>query len=77
MRLTHFHTEANGVTLNTSAGIMQIAFCTPGIAGIRYTLDSEFSGKQSLMVVNRPERQDVQLKVADHSGHLEISTEPA
>ncbi|MDU7473955.1 MAG: glycoside hydrolase family 31 protein [Paenibacillus macerans] len=75
MRLTHFHTEANGVTLNTSAGIMQIAFCTPGIAGIRYTLDSEFSGKQSLMVVNRPERQDVQLKVADHSGHLEISTE--
>ncbi|MCM3700854.1 TIM-barrel domain-containing protein [Paenibacillus macerans] len=75
MRLTHFHTESNGVTLNTSDGIMQIAFCTPGIARIRYTLDSEFSGKQSLMVVNRPERRDMQLKIADQPGHLEISTE--
>lgn len=73
MKLKHVHSGSDGVRLETTDGIMHIAFCTPGIARIRYTLDSELSGKQSLAVVSRPEPADVEWTVADHPGHLEIS----
>ncbi|WP_019909415.1 glycoside hydrolase family 31 protein [Paenibacillus sp. HW567] len=75
MKLKHVHSGSDGVRLETAEGIMHIVFCTPGIVRIRYTLDSELSGKQSLVVVSRPEAEDVPWTVADHPGHLEISTE--
>lgn len=74
MKLKHVDSGSDGVRLETTEGIMHISFCTPGIARIRYTLDSELSGKQSLVVVSRPEAEGVLWTVADHPGHLEIST---
>lgn len=75
MQLTQFQTESNGITLHTSNGLMHIEFCTPGIARIRYTLESQFSDKPSLMIVNRPERGDIQWTMADHPVYLELSTD--
>lgn len=75
LKLIHFQIESNGIMLNTSEGVMHIAFYTPGIARIRYTLDTEFSNKQSLMVVNDLDLSKVQFKVAEHVDHLELSTE--
>nr|WP_154117301.1 TIM-barrel domain-containing protein [Paenibacillus monticola] len=60
--------------METTEGIMHIAFCTPGIARIRYTLNSELSGKASLVVVSRPVAEDILWTVVDQPGHLEIST---
>lgn len=54
---------------------MHIALCASGIARIRYTLDSSFSDKPSLMVVNRPNRKDVSWNLADHSEYLEITSD--
>lgn len=74
LKLTHFQTEANGVTLNVSnGGMMQVVFCAPGIARIRYTLNSQFSEKPSLMMVNRPERKGEPVEVEDQPDFLEIS----
>lgn len=68
------HSGTDGVRLETTEGIMHIAMYTPGIARIRYTLNAELSGKESLMVVSRPEAESVEWTVEEHSGHLEIST---
>lgn len=53
---------------------MHIGWCTPGIARIRYTLNAELSGKESLMVVSRPAAENVEYNVTELPGHLEIST---
>lgn len=53
---------------------MHIGWCTPGIARIRYTLNAELSGKESLMAVSRPEAGKVEYNMADLPGHLVIST---
>ncbi|WP_232730021.1 glycoside hydrolase family 31 protein [Paenibacillus phocaensis] len=75
LKLTQWQAESNGIRLNTTNGIMRIDFCTPGIARIRYTLDPEFTGKQSLMVVERAGRGQVPFTTKDSPGYLEISTE--
>lgn len=74
MKLKNVTSASDGIRLETAEGIMHISFCMPGIARIRYTRDSELSGKQSLVVVSRPEAEVVQWTVADHPEHLEIST---
>lgn len=53
---------------------MHIGWCTPGIARIRYTLNAELSGKESLMVVSRPEAETVPYTITELPGHLQIST---
>lgn len=53
---------------------MHIGWCTPGIARIRYTLNAELSGKESLMVISQPAAGNVEYNIADLPGHLEIST---
>ncbi|MEK4329464.1 TIM-barrel domain-containing protein [Paenibacillus sp. FSL R7-0312] len=74
VKLIAIHSGTDGVRLETTEGIMHIAMYTPGIARIRYTLNAELSGKESLMVVSRPEADSVEWKVTDLTGHLEIST---
>lgn len=75
LKLTRWQAEANGIRLDTTNGIMQIVFCTPRIARIHYTLDSDFSRKPSFMTVERSQSSNVQFKIIDHSDDLEISTE--
>lgn len=74
MKLKHVQSDSDGVRLETTEGIMYINFYTPGIARVRYTLDSELSGKQSFVVVSRPQIDEVYWAVTDHSDYLEIST---
>jgi alpha-D-xyloside xylohydrolase len=74
LKLIRWHTETNGVRLSTTNGIIQIVFCTPRIVRIRYTLDSEFSEKQSFMVVERTPSRNVQFQITDQSDYLEISS---
>ncbi|WP_339255538.1 TIM-barrel domain-containing protein [Paenibacillus sp. FSL P2-0136] len=74
MKLITVQSGEAGVRLETTEGIMHIAWCTPGIARIRYTLNAELSGKESLMVVSRPEAETVPYTITDLPGHLEIST---
>ncbi|WP_405111011.1 TIM-barrel domain-containing protein [Paenibacillus sp. FSL K6-1217] len=74
MKLITVQSGEAGVGLETSEGMMHIGWCTPGIARIRYTLNAELSGKESLMVVSRPGVERVEWKVTELPGHLEIST---
>ncbi|MEK5466367.1 TIM-barrel domain-containing protein [Paenibacillus sp. FSL R7-0210] len=74
MKLITVQSGEAGVRLETSEGIMHIAWCTPGIARIRYTLNAELSGKESLMVVSRPEAETVPYTITEPPGHLQIST---
>ncbi|MEK4853092.1 TIM-barrel domain-containing protein [Paenibacillus sp. FSL H7-0756] len=74
MKLITVQSGEAGVRLETSEGIMHIAWCTPVIARIRYTLNAELSGKESLMVVSRPEAETVPYTITDLPGHLQIST---
>lgn len=74
MKLITVQSGEAGVRLETTEGIMHIAWCTPGIARIRYTLNAELSGKESLMVVSLPEAETVPYTITDLPGHLEIST---
>lgn len=66
MNLIATHSGTDGVRLETTEGIMHIAMYTPGIARIRYTLNAELSGKESLMVVSRPEAESVEWTVEEH-----------
>ncbi|WP_341347314.1 TIM-barrel domain-containing protein [Paenibacillus sp. FSL H3-0469] len=74
MKLITVQSGEAGVRLATSEGMMHIGWCTPGIARIRYTLNAELSGKESLMAVSRPEAGKVEYNMADLPGHLVIST---
>ncbi|WP_407270895.1 TIM-barrel domain-containing protein [Radiobacillus sp. PE A8.2] len=74
MRLDKFDEVSNGVFLKTSEGIMQVTFCAPGIARIRYTLESTFSDKESLMVTQSFDDKDIQFNVYEDDHHLELST---
>ncbi|MFC6651694.1 TIM-barrel domain-containing protein [Paenibacillus rhizoplanae] len=74
MKLITVQSGEAGVRLETSEGMMHIGWCTPGIARIRYTLNAELSGKESLMVVSRPAAENVEYNVTELPGHLEIST---
>ncbi|MBP2115156.1 TIM-barrel domain-containing protein [Paenibacillus silagei] len=74
MKLITVQSGEAGVRLETSEGIMHIGWCTPGIARIRYTLNAELSGKESLMVVSRPEAETVPYTITELPGHLQIST---
>ncbi|ETT52947.1 glycoside hydrolase [Paenibacillus sp. FSL R7-269] len=74
MKLIAVQSGEAGVRLATSEGMMHIGWCTPGIARIRYTLNAELSGKESLMVLSRPEAGNVEYKITELPGHLEIST---
>lgn len=74
VRVKDVQSGADGIRLETEEGLMQIDWCTPDIARIRYTLNAEFSGKESLMVVSRPEAEAVEYKVTDLGGHVEIAT---
>lgn len=75
MKLSHFQTDDNGVSLFTEAGLMHISLCGPGIARIRYTLDNRFNEKESLMIVKRPHKKDIQWTIADQPEYLEISSD--
>lgn len=75
MKLTTFERESSGVTLRTTDGMMHVAFCAPGIVRIRYTLDTSFSDKKSLMIVKHPDSMQVQWTIAEDSTHLELSTD--
>lgn len=75
MKLVQYQIESNGVKLDTSDGIIHIAFCAADIVRIRYTLDSEFGGKRSFVVVEHQERKDVPWTVTERSGDLELTTE--
>ncbi|MEK3903841.1 glycoside hydrolase family 31 protein [Paenibacillus sp. FSL R7-0179] len=74
MKLIEVQSGGAGVRLATSEGMMHIGWCTPGIARIRYTLNAELSGKESLMVISQPAAGNVEYNIADLPGHLEIST---
>ncbi|MEK3876871.1 glycoside hydrolase family 31 protein [Paenibacillus sp. FSL M7-0420] len=74
MKLIAVQSGEAGVRLETSEGMMHIGWCTPGIARIRYTLNAELSGKESLMVVRRTEAENVACTITELPGHLEIST---
>lgn len=73
MKLTAYVQDATGVTLQTTDGMMHIAFLRSGIARIRYTLESAFSSRESLMIVKREETEEVPCTVADGPESLEIS----
>lgn len=74
MKLLQVERDPQGFLLDTSNGRMHIAFCTPGIARIRYTLEPAFSGKDSLMVVSRPDREEVAVEVTEEPLCLRLST---
>jgi len=74
LELLHVQDGADGVTLRTSEGLISIVFCTSSIVRIRYTQESEFNSKPSLMVVERPETEDVEWTITDESNHLDIAT---
>lgn len=73
MKLVGVIRHNDGVILETTAGMMDISFCTPSIARIRYTLESSFSEKTSLMVIKRSEDR-VQWSIKDFDDCLEIKT---
>jgi Alpha-glucosidases, family 31 of glycosyl hydrolases len=75
MQLTRVERDAEGAALWTTEGKMHVAFCTPAIARIRYTLDEDFSGKKSLMVIRRAERPAVEWRVAEAADHVELATD--
>lgn len=74
MQLKHCQNGPGGVRLETTEGIMHITFSTPGISRIRYTLNTELSGKESLVIVDRQEAEGVKWTVVDQMDKLEIST---
>lgn len=75
MPLIRVERDAQGATLHTTEGKMHVSFRTPVIARIRYTLDEEFSGKESLMVVRRPERAEVKWTLTENGEHVELATD--
>lgn len=75
LKLKHWERDSDGVLLRTTNGMIHIAFRTPGIARIRYTLDSGFSGRDSLMMVKRPEEGEAQLSVTETASCLELATD--
>ncbi|ANS74510.1 glycoside hydrolase [Paenibacillus yonginensis] len=75
MKLSHFYKDETGVTLVGDAGLLHIALSAPGIARIRYTLDSHFSDKESLMIEQSRPINKVQWTLLDQTEHLELSTD--
>jgi len=75
MRLMDYQEDTNGITMSTSSGMIQITFCTPSIARIRYTLENFFSQKESLMVINRAKVDEIQWCLNEHADHLELLTD--
>jgi len=75
MRLIRVERDAQGATLRTTDGNMHVSFRTPDIARIRYTLDEEFSGKESLMIAERPERAEVKWSLTEDDDGVELATE--
>lgn len=74
MKLIHYQQDSQGILLETSHGIMHIAFITPGIAHIRYTLEPEFSRKASLMVIQHPDKEEVPVRIVEEPLQLKLST---
>lgn len=74
VRLQHVYSGTDGIRLETTDGLLHIAFCTPAIARIRYTLDAEFSTRDSLAVVNRTGMEEGLWTLTDHPGYVDIAT---
>ena len=68
MDLIKFTIQPGGLWLETSRGLISLTAYSPRIVRIRYTLEPDFSQKESLMVV--PEAQtptDVDVRETDDS----------
>jgi alpha-D-xyloside xylohydrolase len=66
MDLIKFATQPGGLLLETSRGIISLTAYSPRIVRIRYTLESDFSQKESLMVVSGAQTPtDVEVRETD------------
>lgn len=67
--------EADGITLNTSNGMMKIVWYSSKMARIRYTLEESFSEQDSLMIRKQVDRGHVHWHLNEQVEYLELSTE--
>ncbi len=75
MKLLDYRVNTDGVTMSTANGMMQVAFCTPSIARIRYTLETSFSENESLMVIKRTNTEEIHWQLHDQAEYLELLTD--
>lgn len=75
MKLMDYQVDANGITMSTSSGMMQITFCTPSIARVRYTLENLFSKKESFMIMKHTQVDEIQWCLNEHADYLELLTD--
>ncbi|MGA7411282.1 MAG: hypothetical protein WBW33_12405, partial [Bryobacteraceae bacterium] len=54
MRVTSYHTQPNGLRIETSEGTLHLIAYTANIVRIRYTWELSPSAQESLMVVAQP-----------------------
>ncbi len=68
MDLIKFTTQPGGLWLETSRGLISLTAYSPRIVRIRYTLEPDFSQKESLMVVSEAQTPtDVDVRETDDS----------
>lgn len=75
MKVIDYQVNDDGITIRTSSGMMQIAFYSPKIARIRYTLEQAFSEKKSYMIVEHDHTIKAPWRLNEQAGDLELLTE--
>ncbi len=76
MKWRSWSESSEGLTLETSAGRIRLAFRGPGIVRIRYTLEADFATKSSLIVLDQSEQEaEVHWKTQEDDKRLSIRTD--
>lgn len=73
MTITTYSTQPNGLTIHTERGLLALTPYTPNLIRVRYTLQSEFSAKPSLIVTAQPD-PEVDFTVRETESALVFST---
>lgn len=75
VKVIDYQVNDDGITIRTSSGMMQIAFYSPKIARIRYTLEQAFSEKKSYMIVEHDHTIKAPWRLNEQADDLELLTE--
>ena len=73
MKLLNYTAQPNGLRLETSRGLIDLTAYSPEIVRIRYTLESSFSPRKSLMVVSEAQNP-LEVSIRETTDALFFST---